>query len=91
MGESWIGSVRWKIKNEEVPLDYNKREMGALATIFIKNKEHSPNVIAEIDLITIFISDSFYEGQIDLDNLEKYFVIRTYSTTTTLVECKWSN
>ena len=35
-------------------------------------------------------SDSFYEGKIDWDNLEKYFVIRTYSTTT-LVECKWNN
>lgn len=64
--------------------------MNALATIFIKNKEHSPKVIADIDLITIFISDSFYEGKIDWDNLEKYFVIRTYSTTT-LVECKWNN
>lgn len=90
MGESWIGSVRWKTKNEEIPLDYNKIEMNALATIFIKNKEHSPKVIADIDLITIFISDSFYEGKIDWDNLEKYFVIRTYSTTT-LVECKWNN
>ncbi|MPQ44949.1 DUF1963 domain-containing protein [Clostridium tarantellae] len=65
--------------------------MDPLATIFIEKNDYLPKDLNGIALITIFISDSFYDGNIDFNNFKKYFNIKTYTTTKNLIYCQWDN
>lgn len=86
--ESWIGKVSWKKENESIPKDADENEMNPLATLFLDGLVGIPKGLAEIYLITIFISPNVYEH---LANVEGYFCIRMYKKQDVLIPCEYIN
>lgn len=87
LGESWIGSVRWKLAHEELPIDSKGKAMNPLATIFVPDSTHTPKELKQVSLVTIFVSDDLHDNLIDVN---QSFCIRTYSTLDHLVGCEWN-
>lgn len=91
LGESWIGNVCWQKPGETQPMCSNvPAPMAALATIFVPESDFAPKALKNIKLITIFIDDAFWDN-LDAEDLNKYFVIRTYENLEGLVPCDYSD
>lgn len=88
LGESWIGSVRWKLAHEELPIDSKGKAMNPLATIFVPDSTHTPGELKHISLIAVFVSDDLYENLMDIN---QSFCVRTYSSLDNLVCCQWNH
>lgn len=88
IGESFIGSVRWRKENEEIPKDSSGKEMSPLATIFLNDIPFVPAALEDITLITVFVSfDDLYKN-LNENNLSPYFSIHTYYAQDNLVPCR---
>ena len=86
--ESWIGNVKWKSPKEILPVDMNGKDMLPIATIFLKGLPFCPDELQEIELITIFISEKFWNNLVN-DDLSQWFSVRTYKTLDGLVPCEY--
>ncbi len=84
--ESWIGRVGWKAANEEIPKDLNGDPMIPLMSLFIKALPYIPEVIKNVELITVFVSKDVIEECVFED---KDFVVRTYTSLEKLEACEW--
>lgn len=87
IGESFIGSVRWQMENEDTPKDSSGSNMSPLATIFLQNLPFLPTALEGIKLITVFVSFEDVYNNLEVDNLSPYFSIRTYSSLDGLIPC----
>lgn len=86
--ESWIGSVKWKNKEDEIPVDNFGNTMVPLATIFLKNLQYCPKELNGIELITIFMSRDVFE-HLESKDLSQWFEIRIYNSLDRLIPCNY--
>ena len=85
--ESWIGNVKWKSPEEDLPVDMDGKGMLPIATVFLKGLPYRPEHLHKVELITIFMSGKFWNKLI-ADDLSQWFCIRTYKTLDGLVPCE---
>ena len=87
LGESWIGAVKWRKTNEDLPVDSDGVEMLPLASVFTEGLEYIPDEIAGVKLINVFISKNYQDHLLDLSS---YWQIRTYESLEDLEPCQWA-
>ena len=88
IGESWIGAVKWKKAEDEVPKDIDGTEMLPLASLFTGYIEYVPAEIDGTVLCNIFISPNIFEHLMDM---EGYFCVKTYNSIEALELCDLKN
>ncbi len=88
IGVSWIGAIKWKRPEDELPKDKDGVEMLPLAMIFTGNLEYVPEEIRDVVLCNVFISPNIYDHLIDM---EGYYAVQTYTTLDGLEPCSWIN
>jgi len=88
IGESWIGCVKWKQKDDEIPKDKDGEDMFPLASIFTGGLEYVPEGIKGIELCNIFISKNIFDHLLDM---EGYYHVTMINSTEGLESCLWEN
>ena len=86
IGESWVGAVKWKNPEDELPKDKDGEEMLPLASVFTSSLEYVPEVISDVKLCNIFISKNYQYHLLDLDG---YYHVQTYDSLEGLEPCEW--
>lgn len=88
IGESWIGAVKWKLPDDEIPKDKSGNDMLPLATLFTGYLEYVPSEISDVVLCNVFISPDICNHLI---NMEGYYCVKTYKSVEGLEPCSWVN
>lgn len=88
IGESWIGCIKWKRPEDEIPVDVDGAEMLPLAMIFTGSLEYAPKAIEGVALLNVFISPDIYDHLMDL---EGYYHVEMIDSVEGLEPCTWDN
>lgn len=86
-GESWFGKVAFKKDGENLPLDKDGNEMGALAMFFLDDLNAYPSVFKDKYMCSVFISYNILEHR---EDSKGYYCVRLYTKDDTLVPCNWT-
>lgn len=80
--ESWIGMVPFALPQEELPVDASGKAMYPLLQINLSVLPSVPEVLHDIKMLSVFISESFAP---EIGNHLHHFAIREYTHTDDLV------
>ena len=88
IGESWIGAVKWKKPEDEIPKGIDGKEMLPYASLFMSYLEYVPAEMEGVVLCNVFISSDIYDHLLDM---EGYYHVQTYDSIDGLAACDLKN